>query len=501
MVDMSALFVDESMIEAAETETQDGRLSPELLRVVLIASFGSLLLNLNSTSINVAISKLMVSFDAPLSRAQWIITGYLLALAFVLPTFRWAVERLGSRRLYVGSLIAFTATSGLCACAWSVESLIFFRALQGVVGGLLTPLTQTLAAQLAGPKRMGTAMGLISIPILVAPLLGPTLGGLVIQRLSWRWLFLFNAPLGLVGAWLALRRLPAGTTSKRTRLDFLGVSLLSPGIALFTYALSLVGRGPLLSSSLLAAFGISLALITAFVLDASRRPTTALIDLRLFKRPTFDAALIAYLLTSFGEFGAQLILPLYYQQARGRSAIETGLLLLPQGIGMLLTLPRVGQLTDRFDNGRLVIAGVVTTLVGTWAFVSVGDHTSYVLLSASLVLRGAGLGATAAPAVAAAYKHLTRDDIPNGTATINIVQRLGAPLGTAVMAVTLQHFVARAGGSSVAPSALARAFGHTFAVSAALSALALFAGLVLARSVPAGSVTSTLSETAQARRA
>ncbi len=459
----------------------DGRLPAPLLRVILIASFGSLLLNLASTTINVAIDKLMVHFAAPLATAQWIVTGYLLALAFVLPTFRWAVERVGSRRLYVGCLVGFTATSALCALAWSAESLICFRVLQGAVGGLLTPLTQTLAAQLAGPKRLGRAIGIISMPIMVAPLFGPTLGGLLIQRLSWRWLFLFNAPLGVWGAWLAWRRLPPGTTAKRTRLDVVGVALLSPGIALFTYALSLFGHGHAWSAALVVPFAASIALVAAFVLDARRRPTTALIDLRLFKHATFDAALVAYLLTSFGEFGAQLILPLYYQQVRGLSAIETGMLLAPQGIGMLLTLPRVGRLTDRFDSGRILIAGVILTLLGTWAFVAVSDRSSYALLSLSLVLRGAGLGATAAPAMAAAYKHLAEDEIPNGTTTFNIIQRLGAPLGTAVLAVALQLFVARAGGRGVGTSLLARAFGHTFAVSAALSALALFAGLVLAR--------------------
>ena len=479
----------------ATGDDEGGPLPPALLRVVLIASFGSLLLNLGSTSVNVAIDKLMAHFGAPLATAQWIVTGYLLALAFVLPTFRWAVERLGSRRLYVGCLLGFTATSALCALAWSAESLIFFRILQGVVGGLLTPLTQTLAAQLAGPKRLGRAIGIISVPILVAPLFGPTLGGLLIQRLSWRWLFLFNAPLGLLGAWLAWRRLPSGATTKRTRLDLVGVALLSPGIALFTYALSLLGHGHGASGAPLVPFVLSIALITVFVLDARRRPTTALIDLRLFKHATFDAALVAYLLTSFGEFGAQLILPLYYQQVRGLSAIETGMLLAPQGVGMLLTLPRAGRLTDRFDNGRLVIAGVVTTLVGTWAFVTVTDRSSYVLLSLSLVLRGAGLGATATPALAAAYKHLTQDEIPNGTATFNIIQRLGAPLGTAVLAVTLQRFVARAGGSRLPPASLARAFGHTFAVSAALSGLALFAGLVLARAARPATTADTNTNT------
>lgn len=449
-----------------------------LLRPVLVATFGSLLLNLNTTSINVALDRLMAYFAAPLATVQWIVTGYLLALALSLPSFRWAVERLGSRRLYVGCLLAFTVTSILCGCAGSAGILIFFRVLQGAVGGLLTPLAQILAAQLAGPKRIGRAIGIMSIPVLVAPLLGPTLAGFIIQRLSWRWLFLLNAPLAALGAWLAQRCLPPGDSLKHTRLDLVGLLLLSPGIGLFTYAVSLVGQDRSLSRAALAAFAAATALIVGFVLDAWRRPDTALIDLRLFRHAKFDAALAAYLLTSIAEFGAQLVLPLYYQQVRGASALSTGLLLAPQGLGMLLTLPQVGRLTDRLDNGKIVIAGVVTTLLGTYAFTQAGSHSSYLLLSASLVLRGAGLGATAAPAVAAAYKHLRSDEIPNGTAAINIVQRLGAPLGTAAMAMTLQWFLARL---SVTRAPLASAFAHTFAVSAALSGLALFAGLVLAR--------------------
>lgn len=463
--------------------SDDDRFSPELLRAVLIASFGSLLLNLSSTSVNVAIDRLMTHFDAPLSTAQWIITGYLLALAFVLPAFRWTVELLGSRRLYVACLLAFTATSLLCACAWSIGSLIAFRMLQGAVGGLLTPLAQMLAVQLAGPKRMGRAIGIMSIPILVAPLLGPTLGGLIIQRLSWRWLFLFNTPLGALGAWLASRRLPPGSAAKRTHLDLVGLALLSPGIALFVYAVSLVGHAHAVTQPALVAFAIAGALIATFMLDARRRPTTALIDLRLFKNPRFDAALFAYLVIAFGEFGAQLVLPLYYQQVRGESAMTTGLLLAPQGLGMLVTLPRAGKLADHMNSGIVVIVGVALTLLGTLAFAFATDHSSHVLLGASLVLRGAGFGTTAAPALSAAYKQLPHDDIPNGTASINIVQRLGAPLGTAMMAVTLQWFVTS--GREAGPPA-ADAFAHTFAVSAAFSGLALFAGLVLARGVHGG---------------
>lgn len=161
---------------------------PTLLRPVLVATFGSLLLNLNTTSINVALNGLMRYFAAPLATVQWTVTGYLLALALALalPLFRWAAERMGSRRLYVCCLLAFSVTSILCGCAGSAGSLIFFRVLQGAVGGLLTPLAQTFAAQFAGPRRIGRAISIMSIPVMVAPLLGPTLAGFIIQRLSCR---------------------------------------------------------------------------------------------------------------------------------------------------------------------------------------------------------------------------------------------------------------------------------------------------------------------------
>jgi predicted MFS family arabinose efflux permease len=250
-------------------------------------------------------------------------------------------------------------------------------------------------------------------------------------------------------------------------------------VAAFTYGVAALGRArgsfPAYAYLPLTA---AVVLITAFVLDARRRPLTALLDLRLFRNGAVSASLVTYLFASFASFGPQLVLPLYYQQVRGESPSHAGLLIAAQGVGMLLTLPQVGKLTDRIDNGKLVMVGVLTTLAGTYAFTQVTDHTSYVLLTASLVVRGAGLGATSTPALAAAYKHLHPDEIPNATTAMNIVQRLGAPLGTATLAVALQLFSI---GHSSTRELLAGAFAHTFMVSAALSGMALFAAFGLIR--------------------
>ena len=271
--------------------------------------------------------------------------------------------------------------------------------------------------------------------------------------------------------------MPEGNEATRSRLDWRGLALLSPGIGLFTLAVSSLARGSALGPGVTIPLALAITLVALFVMDAKRRPSSALIDLRVFRQPAVIAALAAYLFASLGAFGAQIVLPLYYQQARGESALRAGLLLAPQGLGMLLSLPRVGKLTDKYGSGQVMIGGVVATLVGTWAFARVTDHTSYVLLGVALVIRGAGLGATSAPALAAAYKHLSRDEIPNATTAINVVQRLGAPLGTATWAVMLQRF-----STGVQTHVdVARAFAHTFALGAAISALSLFAGFALVR--------------------
>ncbi len=464
--------------------TEDGRLEPEVRAVAVVVVVGAIMSILDTTIVNVALESLARDLRAPLSTIQWVATGYLLALATVIPLTGWAAERFGPRRVWMTVVSAFVATSALCGLAWSAESLIAFRVLQGLAGGMVMPIGMITLAQAAGPRRVGRVMSVVGVPMLLGPVLGPVIGGLIVTHLSWRWIFLVNLPIGLVGLVLAARLLPRGRAeglrSGPGRLDWRGLLLLSPGVALVIFGLSetsthgsvaLAGLGPSVAGT---------ALVAGFVLHAWRTPAP-LVDVRLFREPGFAAAGATVFLVGAALFGALLLLPLYFQIARGQSPLEAGLLMAPQGLGAALGMNRAGRLTDRIGGGPVVIAGLLMLMAGTVAFTQVRAGTPYGVLEASLVLRGFGLGFTMMPAMAAAYATLERAQVPRATPMLNVVQRVGGSLGTAVLAVVLQRQLGgglgEAGGS---PAAVAAAFAHTYWWAMAITALAVVPAVVLA---------------------
>src|SRR5579875_2363290 len=216
------------------------RIEPHVMRVAIVVILGIIMSVLDTTIVNVALHDLSRDLNASLGGIQWVITGYLLSLAAVIPITGWAVRRYSARRLYLIALVVFTAGSGLCALASSSGELIAFRVLQGVGGGMLTPIGQMILVKAAGPRNMAKVMSVIGVPIVLAPVFGPTLGGLLLQSVSWEWIFLINVPIGALALVLALRLLPrdqAGST-EAGRLDFLGLALAASGVVGITYGLS-----------------------------------------------------------------------------------------------------------------------------------------------------------------------------------------------------------------------------------------------------------------------
>jgi len=467
-----------------------------LMSVAIVVVLGAIMSILDTTVVNVAISHLSTTFDTSLETIQWIVTGYTLALATVIPITGWAADRFGTKRLYMLSLGLFLCGSILSGLAWSAGSLITFRVLQGLGGGMLMPAGMTILTRAAGPQRVGRVMSIIGVPMLLGPIIGPILGGWLVDDVSWRWIFFINIPIGVAALVLSRRVLPRDETSRHERFDALGLGLLSPGLALFIYGLAKSsGGGGFASSAVLVPGLIGVALLVAFVLHALRT-TDPLIDVRLFTNRTFAAASATLVLFAIAVFGSFLLLPLYFQTVRGETAMQAGLLLAPQGLGAMLVMPIAGQLTDRTGVGRIVLVGLTITLAAMLGLTQIAADTSYWTLGVILFVMGMGLGSTMMPIMSGAMQTLRRAAVAQASTTLNILQQVGASIGTAVLSVTLAGALtdrlpraagaASAGAGGSIPDAIreriaplmAEAYGYTFWWAAGLLVLA-FAGAVL----------------------
>ncbi|MGA2321491.1 MAG: MDR family MFS transporter [Solirubrobacteraceae bacterium] len=453
------------------------RIEPHVWKIAGVVILGMIMSILDTTIVNVALRTLGHDLHSSITQIQWVVTGYLLSLAAVIPVTGWAARRFGAKRVYMTSLVLFTAGSALCAVADSTTSLVFFRVLQGAGGGMIMPVAQLIMAQVAGPKRMGRVMGIVSMPAMLAPILGPVVGGTILQNLHWSWIFLVNVPIGLIAFIAGWRTIPDTESGEAGRLDVVGLGLLSTGATAVVYGLSELGsHSSLTAPTVVWPLLAGLALTVVFCLHALRveRP---LLDVRLYANRIFGAAS----LTTFGLgaalFGAMILVPYYYQEVRHESVIVTGLLVGPQGLGMLLVMPFNGRLTERFGGGRVALVGVSILCLGTIPLALIGTSTSILEISLVLVLRGVGIGLAFVPAMSVAFASLRHEQLSDATPQLNVLQRVGGAIGTAVLAVVLQ----RASGHAPSLSKLAGAFDSAYWWSLGISVISLVPCLVLLR--------------------
>ncbi|WP_405138848.1 MDR family MFS transporter [Nocardia sp. NBC_01388] len=437
------------------------RLDPALRRMTFTLIIGALAVIFDTTIMSVAINSLAGQMHASLGAIQWVSTAYLLALAATMPAVGWAQSVLGGKRLWVAALGMFLIGSLLCAAAWNVPSLIAFRVVQGIGGGIMMVLMTTLIMQAAKGRSIGRVMSLITVPTALGPVLGPVLGGVILHLGDWRWIFLFNVPFCVAGGYLAMRNLPedAPRPGPRARLDVVGMLLLSPGIAAVIYGLTqLGGSGGLASLEVGLPLIAGLALLAGYVGWALRRGSDALINIRLFRHRSLAASSALVFLTGGALYGTMLLLPLYWQQVRGEDALGAALLLIPQGLGTLVSRSLAGRYMDRFGARPVAIAAFVLTCAATVPFCFVTATTSNIALMAVLFVRGVGLGAAMITLMGGAFVGLRPEEIPQGSSISRVAQQVGGSAGTAVLAMILQ----RTATGAHTPAALASGFGHAF---------------------------------------
>ena len=423
--------------------------SDKLDRGVLVTAgvvvLGAIMSILDITVVSVGLETFQREFDATPAEVAWTMTGYTLALAFVIPMTGWAADRFGTKRLYLLAVALFTAGSVLCATATSLEMLVAFRVLQGLGGGMLMPLGMTILTRAAGPDRVGRVMAIMGIPMLLGPIFGPILGGYLIETASWHWIFLINLPIGIIALAYAAKVLPKDHVEPSETFDFVGMLLLSPGLALFLYGVSSIPgakeqEGTAWTAEVVGTMFAGAILILAFIPWALRASNIhPLVDLRLLKNRNMSVALIAMSLFAIAFFGASLLFPLYFIQVRGEDALGAGLLLAPQGVGAMITMPIAGILADRIGPGKIVMVGITVITVGMAMFTQVEADTPYPYLLSALFIMGLGMGGTMMPIMTAALATLTPHTVARGSTLLNIQQQVAASIGTALFSVILTN--------------------------------------------------------------
>ncbi|WP_099188550.1 DHA2 family efflux MFS transporter permease subunit [Mycobacterium pseudokansasii] len=425
---------------AAPDPRADCRLDSKLLLITVTCMMLPLMVTLDTTVVNVAQRTFVEEFSSTQAVVAWASTGYTLALAAVIPLTGWLANRLGTKRLLMASVLMFTAGSLLCALASNIALLVAFRAVQGFGGGMLLPLQLIILARAAGPARLGRVMTISMITVLLAPIVGPILGGWLIDSFGWQWIFLINLPIGVLTLLLAGLTLPQDDSLPAESLDVVGMALLSPGLVLLLYGVSqLPGRGTFADPYVWAPATIGVLLIGAFANHALRRSDYALIDLRLLKNRSVAAANATRFLFAITFFGSCLLFPAYFQQVLGKTPMQSGLLLIPQTVAAATVMPIVGRLMETRGPRNVVLVGIAVTVVGMGMFVYAIRHQGIDLtvLLGGLGLFGLGTACLMVPVTWAAVHTLDSSEVAHGSTLFNVNHNVAASVGTALMSVIL----------------------------------------------------------------
>lgn len=408
------------------------------LPLVFITMIGAFMSILDTSIVNVAIAPIMHVFNTNTTTIEWVVTAYSLALGAVVPLSGWAGDRFGFKNVYIFSLIVFTFGSLLCTVSWGVESLIVARIIQAIGGGMIMPITIAMVTRFVPKEKFGTAMGIIGISLFMGPAIGPTLGGYLVQYVGWRWIFTINLPIGIIGILLAIFYMPKYPKKDAGRLDWGGAA--TSIIMLFCLLLALSkgsdwgwGSEPIILLFYISAVSLILFLIIELTTD------NPLLDIRLFKIPTFTAANIMSSIVTIGLFAGIFYIPLFLQNIRGLGAMETGLLMLPAALVSGLMMPISGKLYDKVGPKPLAVLGLLACAYATYLFHQIDVNTPNITIISWMIFRSIGLSFAQMPAQSASVASVPQDKVGRASAMSNIIMRVASAFGIVVLTTVLNN--------------------------------------------------------------
>ena len=423
-----------------QTSRRGGRLSYKWV-VLIVAVIGTFMSALDQTIVNIAIPQIQNAFGADIHLVQWVLTGYILAQGVGTPTTAFFADTLGLKRFYIACIALFTISSVLCGLAWGLPILIMLRIIQGLSEAGLVPMSLALIFREFPRNQRGLASGIFGVTVLLAPAIGPTLGGYIVGALGWRFIFFINVPVGILGVLLAFFTLREVRPELRPRFDLAGFLFVAAGMAAILYGLSQAsteGWGSTTVLGFLCGGLLALGIFVAIELRITSRGGQPLLDLRLFSNSAFSSATFASMLVFFVMFGGLLLIPIYLQNLRGLSAFQAGLILLPQALVSMVAMIAGGRLVDLIGAKAVTIPGLLIIGFANWQLSFITLHTPYWWLQVLLMLRGTALGLAIQPLGVVAMSEIRQAHLPLASAMMTVARSIASSLGIAVLTTMVQ---------------------------------------------------------------
>ncbi|WNS45477.1 DHA2 family efflux MFS transporter permease subunit [Paenibacillus sp. MMS20-IR301] len=451
---------------------------PPLMAIIV----GMIMVILDSTAVNVAVPNLVKYFATDLKTVQWAITGYTLALAAVIPLAGYMTDRFGSKQVFITTIAMFVLGSVLCSIAQTSTQLVIFRVIQGLGGGMVAPIGMAMVFRLAPPERRGSIMGMLGIPMLLAPALGPILSGWLVEYVSWHWIFLINLPIGIVGIILGIKYLPVTEKKGKAHLDLFGIILAPLAFSMLAYGVNQGGGESWSSTGAIVGLSVGGVALVLFVI-AELMQKHPLLELRVFRSSDFTRGIILSWVTQAALFGSMLFVPLYLQQIRNYTPLETGLILLPQALASGIGMPLGGRLFDKIGARPLVFVGLSIISTALFLLSGVTVDTSLPVIMGSLVMMGLGMGLSMMPVNTHVLNSAPREWVGRVTPLTAAAQQVVVSFAVAGMTGYLTSQIAEHMGKMAADGnplvAAVQGFNDVFFLSACIAVGGVVLSLIL----------------------
>ncbi len=396
---------------------------------------------IDTSVVNVSLDHIRGSLSAGIDEATWAITAYLVSNAIVIPITGWLSRLFGRKNYLIASIVMFTVSSFMCGSAWSLRSLVIFRIIQGIGGGGLQPLSQSILLEAFPPSQHGMAMAIFGIGIMFGPIVGPLLGGWITDNWSWRWIFYINVPIGIISILLTIFVIQDPPYMKRIKMkiDYAGLALLALGLGSLQFVLDKGQREDWFSSSLIVTFSTVAVVCLALFVIVELFSSKPVIDLRLFRDRTFTTGNILMFFAFFNLFGSIVLLPILLQTLMGYTAFLAGLVLGPGGIATMIALPVAGRLVHKTNPKGILAFGILVCALSTYMMAQFNLQTDFWSFVWPRVVLGVGMGFLFIPLTTLTLSHIPKERMTEATAMYNLLRNIGGSFGVAFVTTVLSR--------------------------------------------------------------